>query len=607
MNLKTAQPESKKSASWADARPQSLLVARTPGQGGEAASLLRLQHTHGNRFVQRLLALARKAEGQAEAAPDIENTIQSARGNGHPLDNNLRAQMEAAFGASFIGVRIHTDPEANTLNQALNARAFTTGQDIFFRRGEYNPGSSIGRELLAHELTHVVQQAELPIQRKFVVGEPGDQYEQEADRVAQAVMRMLESGSPPEAAISPGGGVSGIQRMCSECEEEMQRKPATIQRSLVKHCLAAPVVQRAWSQGGSTDTTGGSAWTSGNGDIDSRFLTHGVFASAEAWQTKKRWEWCIDGGTASVSKWKATQYTFRHDGTDNDFLEVTIAGDLSGNAKAQDLHFAKSGAVVIGLVKVRTPSSPTPTSTELFRIKDGGKSAANVSTVADIELTIPIDGSVTVRIPLTAVSEGVLSAYSEAVTPPVSQNVSGSIGSETIVDLYLAARVEATADIESTCVPENPTDINSANGIATYRLVRWADRAAPATVSPTPSATGTPGATGSTASGNRVRVQLQSGSTNIDSVTLSESRPITVSEGQRAVDTLIDRQSSSINRACSGAGTLMNRTIARYPPNGVSCPPSCGNVARKWCDAHSDYPRGIRLDLENNAGTNFQS
>jgi hypothetical protein len=66
--------------------------------------------------------------------------------------------MERALGADFRTVRLHTDDKADWLNRALGARAFTTGEDIFFRRGEYRPGSYSTRRLLAHELTHVVQQ-----------------------------------------------------------------------------------------------------------------------------------------------------------------------------------------------------------------------------------------------------------------------------------------------------------------------------------------------------------------------------------------------------------------------------------------------------------------
>jgi len=96
---------------------------------------------------------------------DVENAIQGARAGGQPLADTVRAPMENAFDADFSGVKVHTDNQSNALNQSLQARAFTTGQDIFFRQGEYDPGSSAGQELLAHELTHVVQQGAAPVQR----------------------------------------------------------------------------------------------------------------------------------------------------------------------------------------------------------------------------------------------------------------------------------------------------------------------------------------------------------------------------------------------------------------------------------------------------------
>ena len=66
--------------------------------------------------------------------------------------------MESRFGSDFSGVRIHDNSHAATLNRELNAQAFTRGTDIFFNKGYYNPETSSGKHLLAHELTHVVQQ-----------------------------------------------------------------------------------------------------------------------------------------------------------------------------------------------------------------------------------------------------------------------------------------------------------------------------------------------------------------------------------------------------------------------------------------------------------------
>jgi hypothetical protein len=125
----------------------------------------------------------------------IEGSIDQARGGGHGMDHATRGRMESAFGADFSAVRIHTDARADGLSQSLSARAFATGRDVFFRSGEYNPGSSSGRELLAHELTHVVQQTGDGIQRKMTVSDPGDAHEVEADAMARAVMQQEHSQS----------------------------------------------------------------------------------------------------------------------------------------------------------------------------------------------------------------------------------------------------------------------------------------------------------------------------------------------------------------------------------------------------------------------------
>ena len=218
---------------------QTASVQRSPGHPGR--SLLQLQRQYGNRYVQRVVTLARATEGEGDVMPDVERAIESSRGGGHSLDSGVQAQMGRALGADFGGVRVHTDAGADGLNQALSARAFTTGQDIYFRQGEYNPGSSAGRSLLAHELTHVLQQnpdriqtksddegsqsgctcgggASAP-QMKLAVSEPGDQYEQEADRIANTVMHQEQHGSAGSPQAQP------IHRqMPEEDKEKMQAK-----------------------------------------------------------------------------------------------------------------------------------------------------------------------------------------------------------------------------------------------------------------------------------------------------------------------------------------------------------------------------------------------
>jgi hypothetical protein len=93
-----------------------------------------------------------------EAGDSVEKALASSKGAGNPLPDDVRDFMEPRFGADFSGVRLHSDSQSAQLNRALSAQAFTHGQDIFLGEGKDNLTSEDGKRLLAHELTHVVQQ-----------------------------------------------------------------------------------------------------------------------------------------------------------------------------------------------------------------------------------------------------------------------------------------------------------------------------------------------------------------------------------------------------------------------------------------------------------------
>jgi len=118
--------------------------------------------------------------GGMAASPDVEAGIQRARGGGQPLSDSIREPMEQAFGADFRGVRVHTDSQADQLNQSIQAKAFTTGQDVFFQQGAYKPGNRGGQELLAHELTHVLQQKEGKGIQRLLMDEESVRWRREA-------------------------------------------------------------------------------------------------------------------------------------------------------------------------------------------------------------------------------------------------------------------------------------------------------------------------------------------------------------------------------------------------------------------------------------------
>jgi hypothetical protein len=121
------------------------------------------------------------------AAPPIVH--EALRTSGQPLDSVTRSYFEPRFGHDFGGVRVHADALAAQSADAVHAVAFTVGQDIVFAAGRYRPETPGGRRLLAHELTHVVQQAgqATGAHPQLDVGAPGDRFEQEAERVAEAI------------------------------------------------------------------------------------------------------------------------------------------------------------------------------------------------------------------------------------------------------------------------------------------------------------------------------------------------------------------------------------------------------------------------------------
>ncbi|MBF2065982.1 MAG: DUF4157 domain-containing protein [Calothrix sp. C42_A2020_038] len=134
--------------------------------------------------------LQRLASSQAEVGevPPIVHEVLNSFGK--PLDETTRTFMESRFGQDFSTVRVHTDTQAAESAQAVNALAYTVGRDIVFGTGQYAPGTHAGKRLLAHELTHVVQQnATAQMQTMALeIATSEDVYEQEAETVATQIV-----------------------------------------------------------------------------------------------------------------------------------------------------------------------------------------------------------------------------------------------------------------------------------------------------------------------------------------------------------------------------------------------------------------------------------
>jgi hypothetical protein len=210
-----------------DERPEPMLweaaaAGRSDVLGGEG--MLRLQRTVGNSGVRAL----------AEESPVLDVV---SSGGGRPLDEPVRADMEGRLGADFGDVRVHTDDRAHESARSVNAHAYTVGSDVVFQRDRYDPASTEGRTMLAHELTHVVQQRNGPVDGSPAAGgvsvsDPSDRFEREAASNAEramaapvtagtsAVAVQRQEAAPEEEEEAPAAQGSFVQRQDGEEEEE---------------------------------------------------------------------------------------------------------------------------------------------------------------------------------------------------------------------------------------------------------------------------------------------------------------------------------------------------------------------------------------------------
>lgn len=188
---------------------------------GVDARFLGLQRLIGNSGVAQFLG----AQGDSPEHDDARSPVLDVIGGGGvPLEEKTRATMETRLGGDFRDTRIHTDGRAAASAHSVNAQAYTVGRDVVFAPGKYDPRSPAGQRTLAHELTHVIQQANGPTEGTpapggIRVSDPSDRFERAAEHAADRVM----SGG----ATSTGGGTtasasSAVQRQAEEEEASVQ-------------------------------------------------------------------------------------------------------------------------------------------------------------------------------------------------------------------------------------------------------------------------------------------------------------------------------------------------------------------------------------------------
>lgn len=191
------------------AGPEALLHGRaevlTP------SAVMHLQKTAGNASVTAALE---------EQEPSLVKDVVGS-GGGSPLDRDTRGFMESRLGADFSDVRVHTDGKATESARSVQAYAYTVGNDVVFQSDKYSPESESGQRMLAHELTHVVQQRSGPVDGTpapggIQISHPSDSFEQAAESSADRVM----SSSTPSVGSSAVTAPATVQRADTEGPDE---------------------------------------------------------------------------------------------------------------------------------------------------------------------------------------------------------------------------------------------------------------------------------------------------------------------------------------------------------------------------------------------------
>ena len=261
---------------------------------------------------------APKADAEASVAKSTEQRIEGRRGQGSPLPAAVQADMESRFGQDFGTVRLHTDTEARELCADTQARAFTVGHDIFFAPGEYAPDSDAGRELLAHELTHVVQNGDAVQRLSRAVDPAPSPVPTSGSAAATALAELSVLELPPikhrHAALYAGTGsrrAAGYARNTSEEQVAVWNSGIVLTEDTIEQKLRArdPNFTRPTNPAAMVNFRAGSETLS------------------STWRTLR--------GRLLIPEWdrRGTHLTAREDRFQVDHMvELQVFGDTTGNA-----------------------------------------------------------------------------------------------------------------------------------------------------------------------------------------------------------------------------------------------------------------------------------
>ncbi|WP_300432654.1 DUF4157 domain-containing protein [uncultured Thalassolituus sp.] len=343
-----------------------------------------------------------ESENNESELDAVEARIAQTRGNGQQLPEKIRNQMEQQFGRDFSGVVIHSDMQADELCKELNARAFAIGNDIYFANGEFNPDSERGQELIAHELTHVVQQGKSVTRKIYRNSQStgnrqstGNQYTVSAGTFAGAVIDQ----TPGAKKLSiPKLNVPALKNRNSSLfgttvNIRKGRRPRTTQTTKFREAVATSATSRLntmttqASQAGAAETdqaTGETFYFFKHSDNSQMLL----FGKPEDIKTRLEipiWDDSGQGTNFQVDHILEMQLNGEDDKDNYELLE----GDANmgaGRAIAAEIREKIKGT--LGALTTEYPNASLPTESNWSKVK-----RSHQVSFGGLDWTLPHDGS----------------------------------------------------------------------------------------------------------------------------------------------------------------------------------------------------------------------
>ncbi len=315
-------------------------------------------------MLQRKIAqAAAPGRNSAEAPPIVHDVL---RAPGQPLDSGTRAFMEPRFGHDFRHVRVHADARAAESARMVNARAYAVGHNVVFGAGQYQPESSSGRRLMAHELAHTIQQAGA-VQRtpeQLQTGDPQSQSEHEADTAADAVLRgntvAISGHTAPQVARQPApacpGGVKTVSVDLVSLRGSTRDAPADL--AFANGVFAPCCIQFTMGNGGTVSAADSDSWLGGDTDLQT-----GTCGSATTEELN-----AYNGATAKMKLssrirafYAATISSSSRADSYPPYCATGNAAPLNGMASVSNSAASRSLAHEIGHILLNSPDHPADT------------------------------------------------------------------------------------------------------------------------------------------------------------------------------------------------------------------------------------------------------